>query len=321
MLEQRSRRAFLGAVGAGAVLGGSVLVGSGAGPFGDGGGATVDVLSAGSLLVALDDQVGPAFAKGGAFDYRGEFHGSNAVMQLVTSGQKHPDVVVSADAGLLRDSLEPERAAWDVVFAANEVGIAYNPDTRVGRRLDAGDPWYRVLLDSQIAAGRTDPDLDPLGYRTVMLFDLAERYYDRSGLADALKRHSTIAARESHLLASVEAGNRPAAFCYRNMARDHDLPFVELPAALNFADPAHADAYASATYTNDQGETVRGSPVLYAATVPADAADSTGGQAFVRFLLEHPDLLRESGLTVPKSLPETNGDVPAAVIDTTAREA
>lgn len=275
--------------------------------------ATVDVLSAGSLVVPMNERVGPAFEGETDYGYRGEFHGSNAVMRLVTGGQKRPDVVLSADAGLLREALVPEYARWDVVFASNAVGIAYNPETRLGRRLDAGEPWQDVLGDASADAGRTDPDLDPLGYRTVQLFDLAERYYDRPGLADRLRRHSTVAARESHLLASVEAGNRPAAYCYRNMAVDHDLPFVELPPELNFASPARADHYASATYTTDQGETIRGSPVLYAATVPEDAEDAAAGRRFVRTLLERPDLLRASGLTVPDSLPRTEGDVPPSV--------
>lgn len=312
MPEQRSRRAFLAAAGGGTLLGGSLLWGAAGDPFGAGG-EFVDVLSAGSLLVAMDERVGPVFAGEGDYAYRGEFRGSNAVMRLVEGGQKRPDVVISADAGLLRSALRPAHARWDVVFATNEVGIAYDPDTRVGRRLDRGDPWQAVLAETDAPVGRTDPDLDPLGYRTVMLFDLAERYYDRPGLADALRRRSTVAARESHLLAGVEAGSRPAAYCYRNMAADHDLPFVELPTALNFADPARSDHYATASYTTDRGTTIEGRPVQYAATVPTDAPRPQAGRQFVAFLLEHPDLLRESGLRVPDSLPEFSGSVPADV--------
>jgi molybdate/tungstate transport system substrate-binding protein len=313
MEEQRSRRAFL-AAGGGATLGGCVLLGTSPGLFGLGrAGAAVDVLAAGSLPVVFDEHVGPAFAQETAYDYRGEFRGSNAIVRLVEADQKRPDVIVSADPALLRDSLMPQRVTWDAVFATNELGVVYAPDTVVGDRLDAGEPWYRVLADSEVAVGRTDPNLDPLGYRTSMLFDLAERYYDRPGLASDLREHSTTAGRESHLLASVESGNRPAAYCYRNMAADHDLPFVELPPALNFADPDRADHYATATYTTDQGTTVEGTPIRYAATVPENADRPEGGRRFVEFLLSNPEVLRESGLVVPDALPQTNGQPPEGI--------
>jgi len=310
MPKQRSRRAFL-AAGGGAALGGCVFVGTSPGLFGESqSGPAADVLAAGSLVVAIDEQVGPAFGRDTDYSYRGEFRGSNAIMRLVEGGHKRPDVVVSADAGLLREALVPDHAAWDTVFAANEVGITYNPDTRVGDRLAAGEPWHRVLAGSRVEAGRTDPNLDPLGYRTAMLFDLAEHYYDQPGLAADLHANSTVAAQESHLLAGVEAGGRPAAYCYRNMAVDHDLPFVELPPQLNFADPDYTDHYATASYTTDQGTTITGRPVLYAATVPKNARNPEAGQRFVQYVLEHPDVLRRSGLTVPDGLPKSDGQLP-----------
>lgn len=310
MSKQRSRRAFL-AAGGGVALGGCVVAGATPGLLG--GGPTVDVLAAGSLLGAFDERVGPAFAAASAFDYRGEYRGSNAVVRLVDADQKNPDVVVVADPSLLRESAIAARVGWDVTFATNELGIAYAPETRVGRRLDDGQPWYRVLANSDAAIGRTDPNIDPLGYRTLMLFDLASRYYDRPELATELRDNSVIAARESHLLAGIEGGSRPAAFCYRNMAADHGLPFVELPVELNFADPAQADHYATASYTTDRGTIVRGGPISYAATVPNSADRPAAGREFVRFLLSNPDLLRERGLAVPEALPRASGRPPTGI--------
>lgn len=310
MSKQRSRRAFL-AGGGGVALGGCVVAGASPGFFG--GRPAVDVLAAGSLVGAFDGHVGSSFADESAFDYRGEYRGSNAVVRLVEADQKTPDVLVVADPPLLRGSAVTARVSWDVTFAANELGIAYAPETAVGRRLDAGQPWYRVLADSAVEVGRTDPDIDPLGYRTLMLFDLASRYYNRPGLAADLRKNSVVAARESHLLAGIESGSRPAAFCYRNMAADHDLPFVDLPPELNFADPTHTDHYASATYTTDLGKTVEGRPITYAATVPETAERPEAGRTFVEFLLSNPDLLRERGLVVPDALPRQHGRPPTEI--------
>ena len=303
----RSRREFLGGVGA---VGASALSGCLAG----GSSGTVSVLSAGSLSVCFDETVGPAFEAATDLRYRGEFHGSNAVMRMVLEGQKRPDVVVSADAGLLREKLQPAVTDWDVVFASNALVITYNPDTAVGAALEAGRPWYQVLRQADATIARSDPDLDPLGYRTVQLFELAQRYYDVDGLAAALEENLVVDPEESHLLAAVETGDRAAAVTYKNMAVDHDLPTVDLPAKLDFSDPAYADFYATATHTLEDGTTVAGTPVLYNLTVPDEATDPDAGTRFIEFMLEHPDLLTDSGLVVKDSFPVEHGDVPAGVV-------
>jgi molybdate/tungstate transport system substrate-binding protein len=297
--------------------GGALGVGALAGCAGASGKTAVTVLSAGSLIVVFNETVGPAFEEETEDSYRGEFHGSNAVMRMVRDGQKHPDVIVSADAKLLRDKLQrgPDPVTdWDVVFASNEVGITYAPETDIGTRLAAGEPWYQVLSEADAEIARSDPNLDPLGYRTLMLFELAEAYYDEPGLREALAANLRIDPSESHMLAAVETGDRAAAVTYRNMAVDHGLEFLALPDELNFSNPAYGDHYASVSYTTDGGHTVEGTPVLYNATVPADADNTDAGRRFLRFLLDNPAQLTENGLVVTDAFPRPHGDVPKEVL-------
>jgi molybdate/tungstate transport system substrate-binding protein len=305
--HRRSRRSFLAASA-------TATLGVTAGCSSNDSAGRIDVLSAGSLSIVLGNRIGESFEAETGIDFRGEFHGSNAVMRFVTSGQKSPDVVASADAFLLREKLRPDHAAWDVVFASNAVGITYNPDTEVGRMLENGRPWYEALsaADSEIA--RSDPDLDPLGYRTVQMFKLAESYYGVDGLAKRLIDRLETDPQEAHLLAGIETGDRAAAVCYRNMAVDHGLPFVGLPDELNFSNPEYGDHYARATYTTDEGETVEGTPVLYNATVLTDADHPESGRRFLRYLLQNRDVLGDNGLIVDDRFPRTNGDVPEEVL-------
>ena len=69
------------------------------------GSKSVSVLSAGSLARTFEDHVGPAFEAETGTPVHGEYYGANAVMRMVEERTKHPDVVVSADATLLRDRL------------------------------------------------------------------------------------------------------------------------------------------------------------------------------------------------------------------------
>jgi len=174
-------------------------------------------------------------------------------MRMVSDGRKYPDVVVSADAGLLRDRLY-DTHPWDVSIASNAVGIAYASDTRFGERLEAGDPWYEVARDADPGAlAISDPDLDPLGYRAIHAFRLAEREHGLDGFAEAVTDAAYREPQEPQLLAGVETGNRAAAVVYRNMAADHGLPFHPFPEAYDFSNPEYADRYAEASYTTDGG--------------------------------------------------------------------
>jgi len=274
----------------------------------------VSVLAAGSLAVAFEDHVAPAFEAETGTAVRGEYHGSTAVMRMITDDQKHPDVAVSADHRLLRDRLYKGHTDWDVEFASNAVGLAYGRDTWIADRLAAGDPWYEVVRD--VSAGElaiSDPALDPLGYRAVLAFRLAAREHGLDDFAESTLERVYQEPEEPQLLAGVETGNRAAAVAYRNMAVAHDLPFEPFPPAYNFADPNRAETYASVSYTTTDGYTVTGAPIVYNATVLADATTPTAGRQFVRFLAGATDVLRENGLAVA-AFPRAHGAVPAEVL-------
>ncbi|MFW6265558.1 MAG: extracellular solute-binding protein, partial [Halanaeroarchaeum sp.] len=230
---------------------------------------------------------------------------------------KRPDVVVSADHRLLREKLQQRSepmSEWDVVFASNSIGLTYAEDTDLAERIEAGDPWYRALLETDATIARSDPDLDPLGYRTVMLFRLAEAHYDEPGLAEDLIERLQVDPEEAHMLAAVETGDRVAAITYKNMAVDHGLQFHGFPDELNFSKPSLADHYGSVSYEMDDGHTVEGKPILFTATVSTAADNPEAGREFVGYLLENANLLAENGLIVDDSFPVPHGPVPEEVL-------
>ncbi len=300
-----SRRAFL------ATLGGASGVAV-AGCLGTD--DAVSVLSAGSLTVPLEEHIRPAFEDEVGTTYQGEYHGSNAVMRMIEDRQKNPDVAISADATLLRDRLYDDHTDWDVEFASNSVGLAYASDTTVGTQLDSGDPWYEVALGAAPGAiAISDPDLDPLGYRAIQAFRLAEQEHGLDGFAETLAERVSRQPQEPQLLADVETGNRAAAVAYRNMAVGRDIPFLEFPDAYNFSDPELEAQYATVSYTTERGYTAPGRPVVYNATVLDSADNPDSGRAFLDFLLDSQSMLSDAGLTVD-SLPNGHGDVPREVL-------
>lgn len=276
--------------------------------------AAVDVLSAGSLANTFETYVGPAFEKETGIPVHGEYYGTNAVMRMIEDGTKRPDVVVSADATLLRERLYGEFTDWDVEFASNSLGLGYGADTAFGRRLEAGEPWYelaRETAEGDLAIG--DPDLDPLGYRAAQAFELAEVEHDLDGFAETMLELVYEEPEEPQMMAGVETGSRAAAVVYRNMAVDHDMPFFEFPDAYNFANPEMAEQYASVSYTTDSGYTAHGRPILYNVTVADGADEPAAGRRLVQYLIDTPAILDEAGLTTGDPFPRPSGAVPEAI--------
>ena len=303
----RTRRALLAGVPAAAAtaLGGCVARG---GSGGGGDPTHVSLFAAGSLDNALENGLRPALD----VPLQVEARGSAAVARMVAEGQKSPDVVSLADVALFDSPLHP---GWYAEFATNAVVVAYNPDTAGGRRLrDAGsDGWFRPMLDGEVRVGRTDPDTDPLGYRTLFALELATDHYDTDrNLREAIPTREQIYP-ETQLVSQFETGSIDAAFAYRNMAVERGYEFVDLPTAIDLSDPARADAYASATYALPGGKTVRGGVVSYGSTVRAGRTRDAVVDAFEAQCAG--EYLTEFGFEVPDDYPRYTGDVPDALAD------
>jgi molybdate/tungstate transport system substrate-binding protein len=308
MARPATRRGVLASLAGGA----AALAGCGGGGAGRSGGDTgdaaggsrddpVSVLGAGSLQRLLETGLRTAVD----VPVRTEAHGSVAAARLVADGRRDPDVVALADPALFGSVLA---ADWHARFATNEVALAYVEGTPAAARLRAADRWFEPLVAGDVSLGRTDPALDPLGYRTLFVCRLAERYYDRPGLADAVLAPEQTRP-ETGLLAALEAGEVGAAFAYRSMAVDRGLATVDLPAEIDLGDPAMADRYRRVSYDVPDGPTVRGAPVTYAATLRT----VTPGSRAVLDALASPALLAEFGFASRDDYPRYVGAVPEAV--------
>lgn len=269
-----------------------------------GGTEPVSLLVAGSLNNAAEN--GLEAAVDGPL--RVEAHGSARLARMIAAGQKDPHIASVADGALFRGPLEPR---WYAEFATNAVVLAYDPNSEGGRRIDAAgtEEWYAPLQSGEVDLGRTDPDLDPLGYRTRFALELASRYYDAPDLLDRLIDGGEIYP-ETQLLAALETGSIDAAFTYRSMALDRDYAFVELPNEINLSDPTlETEWYATTDYELPDGTMVEGSVIRYASALRRETE-------LARTVFEthiSGDYLEEFGFTVPEQYPRFRGDVPDGV--------
>ncbi len=256
-----------------------------------------------------------------------EHSGSLEAARKLTELGKIPDVIALADHEVFPALLVPRYAGWYALFAANEMVLAYAG--RPPRGLVVGpDTWPEVLLRPEVRWGHADPAVDPAGYRTFLVFQLAERHFGSPGLGVRLAARSErrfVRPKSADLVALLQVGELDFAWEYLSVARAHGLSFVRLPAAINLGDPAHAETYARASIRVPGGRragadsvTIRGSPIVYAVAIPRGAPSPELAAAFVRFALsaEGSRILEEAGLQVlPRAMVRGPEAPPKALAD------
>ena len=266
---------------------------------------TVSVLYAGSLATVMENGVGPAFEKATGYNYQGEAQGSLGGAQMIHDHLRTPDVFISADplvnTNILMGPQNGNAVKWFTVVASSQLVLAYNPHSKFAAKFqDAAANkirWYEVLETPGVKFGRGDPSIDPKGYRTLFLFNLAGKHYHRADiprlLGDPMNPEQVFP--EVVLLARIESGQFDAGIFYKHEILAHHLPYIEFPPEISLGDPHFADLYAQESYTTPSKQRVTGAPILFTITIPEAAQHRDAATAFVRFLLSSEELLKQFG--------------------------
>lgn len=224
--------------------------------------------------------------------YELEPAGSLESARKLTELGKVPDVIALADEDVFPKLLMPAHATWYVRFAENRIVLAYTHRSRFAAEVDSTN-WWQILQRSGLEIGRSNPDLDPSGYRTLMVFQLAERHYATPGLAALLEQSANrrnMRPKEIELVALLESGDLDYAWFYESMARASGVRHVRLPAAIDLSSEDMRGEYAHAAVPvigASASDTVvmRGAPIRYAFSIPLKAAHAALAERFAVFLL------------------------------------
>lgn len=233
-----------------------------------------------------------------------------------------PDIIALADEEVFPRLLMPEHTTWYVRFARNRMVLAYTPRSRHAAEITAAN-WWDVLRRPGVETGRSDPHLDPNGYRTLLVLQLAERHYAQPGLARALLQampERNVRPKETDLVGLLEAGEFDYIWSYESMARGQGLRYLTLPTAIDLSSTADSAAYAAASVRvrgrGADSVTFHGRPIVYGLSVPAAAPHRALAEQFVRYLLS-PDgrrVLRAQGLDALEAPGVVGAGAPSALV-------
>jgi len=232
--------------------------------------------------------------------------GSQTTIRKVTELQKECGVIGSADYTLIPQLMFPEYADWYIIFATNQMCIAYTDTSQFANEIN-GENWFEILQRDGVNYGRSDPDQDPCGYRTLMVWQLAEAYYGVSGIYDKLyeAEGDLMRPKSVELIALLELGELDYAFEYSSVAAQHNLNYVALPPEINLSSEEFKDFYATAQVEisgKEPGTTItkKGKPIVYGVTIPSNFTNQEMAITWVDFLLS------EKGMAIM----EANGQPP-----------
>jgi molybdate/tungstate transport system substrate-binding protein len=220
-----------------------------------------------------------------------ESSGSLEAARKITDLGKQCDVLAVADYDVIPALLMPEHADWYAVFARNRMVLAYTPKSKFSGEINEKN-WFEILVRPGVQYGRSDPDQDPAGYRTLLHWQLAERYYNKPGLYQELQARmpaKNVRPKSVELIALLQSGELDYIYEYRSVAEQNKLQFVAFPPEIDLGDDSKADFYARASVRvagKNPGDTIeiKGMPILFGLTIPKSAPNKSAAELFVAFV-------------------------------------
>jgi molybdate/tungstate transport system substrate-binding protein len=225
-------------------------------------------------------------------DVKREPAGSTKCARKITELHKPCDIMAAADYKVIDKLLLPDHAVGNIRFATNQMVLCFTPGSTGANEITAAN-WMDILARPDVTWGHADPNLDPCGYRSLMVLQLAERHYRQPGMYDALYGSAgrLVRPKSVELISLLQSGNLDYAWEYRSVAVQHDLRYLELPAAIDLGDYRHDDAYAAATVEvtgKRPGTTMElhGKSITYGVTLIKQAPNRDAAIAFLAFMLD-----------------------------------
>jgi len=252
---------------------------------------TITIFHAGSLSYPLREIIKAFNQEFPDVKVLTESSGSIAGARKITDLNRICDLYISADYKVIEKLLYPEQANWHVAFARNEMAVVFNEKSKYANEINSVN-WTQIMLREGVRFGRSDPNADPCGYRTLMMWQLAARYYNLPGLYHQLlsKDSRFIRPKEVDLLALLETNTVDYIFLYRSLAMQHGLMHIALPDSINLGNPllnSHFKQVKVEVRGTSPEETFSfyGEPMVYAVTIPIGAPNQKLAETFLDFLL------------------------------------
>jgi molybdate/tungstate transport system substrate-binding protein len=222
-----------------------------------------------------------------------EAGGSTKMARMISELGKPADIMASADYTVIDKGLIPAHADWNILFASNQLVLCYTDQSRFADEVSA-DNWYEILARPGVVWGHSDPNLDPCGYRALMVLQLTEKFHNQPGLYERLianRPEANVRPKSVELVSLLKTGNMDYAWEYLSVAKQHGLKYVALDDHINLGNYKFDNFYALAK-VKVTGKapgtwiTRTGQSCTYGLTLIKTAPNRDGAVLFLEYLLD-----------------------------------
>ncbi len=281
----------------------------------------VTILHAGSLTVPFAKIEADFEAMHPDIDIQREAGGSTKMARMISELGKPADIMASADFTVIDKALVPNHADWNIRFASNQLVLCYTDRSQFAAEVNA-DNWTDILARKGVVWGHSDPNLDPCGYRSLMVLQLAEKFTNQPGLYDRLlanRPKANVRPKSVELVSLLKTGNMDYAWEYLSVAVQHSLKYITLNDHINLGnykmDSLYAQAQVKVTGKKPGTWITRtGKSCTYGITLVKDAPNRKRAIQFLAYLLSP-----ENGLKVLKDMGQPPF-IPCRVPDTAMKD-
>jgi len=237
--------------------------------------------------------------------------GSVKCVNKITEIGLEADVLASADYSLIPSMMVPDFARWYLTFAKNEMVLTYSDSSAYADEITT-ENWYQILQNEDVTWGFSNPNLDPCGYRTPMVIQLAELLCGDDQIFETLVCSQTaitvtedsgvfkistpedlspntnqvvIRDKSVELVSMVQSGGLDYAWEYLSVAKQNNLNYVSLSDAINLSSIEFEDTYKKVQVITSDGNAKTGKPIVYGITVPVNAPHPEWGAKFVEYVI------------------------------------
>jgi molybdate/tungstate transport system substrate-binding protein len=253
----------------------------------------VVMFHAGSLSVPLKAMEKDFEAKNPGLDLEMEASGSSKAARKISDLKKPCDIMASADYKVIDKLLIPDFAHWNIRFATNQLVLCYTDKSKFSKEVNEKN-WIDILQKKGVVWGHSDPNLDPCGYRSLMVLQLAEKHYKKPGLYKKIianRPRENVRPKSVELISLLQTGNMDFAWEYLSVAVQHKLKYVKLPDEINLGNYKFDELYSTASVEVTGKKpgvmmTLKGKSVTYGITLIKNAPNKKGALAFLRYLLD-----------------------------------
>jgi len=226
----------------------------------------------------------------------GESSGTLLAIRKITELNKQADIIFVADPLSIKSMLMPRYADWYISFYKDRVVLVYTDKSKYTNEINAQN-WYKILARPDVRFGYANPNLAPIGYRTLMTWQLADLFYkdniDGKTIYAALKEKCPkefIMPDVAEMLHILESLSLDYGFVYESTAKQHNLKYIQLPKEIDLSSEEYAELYKQATVEvtsskTGKTETMKGAPVIFSFTILKDALNYQAALEFAEFFL------------------------------------